>query len=96
MKEGHPGRPGSGRVGAIDVHSPDGAVRAGAFRNDSQGFGFIEQESGPDVFAHYNSILSGMSLGLRLSYSPLACFWIDCEDCPAGTILVRKMNKAGA
>jgi cold shock protein len=24
--------------------------------NDSKGFGFIEQESGPDVFAHYNAI----------------------------------------
>src|SRR5690606_41495616 len=25
--------------------------------NDSKGFGFIEQGSGPDVFAHYNSIV---------------------------------------
>ena len=24
--------------------------------NDSKGFGFIEQESGPDVFAHYSNI----------------------------------------
>ena len=24
--------------------------------NESKGFGFIEQESGPDVFAHYSSI----------------------------------------
>ena len=24
--------------------------------NDAKGFGFIEQESGPDVFAHYSSI----------------------------------------
>ncbi len=24
--------------------------------NEAKGFGFIEQESGPDVFAHYNSI----------------------------------------
>ena len=24
--------------------------------NDSKGFGFIEQESGPDVFAHYSAI----------------------------------------
>ncbi len=23
--------------------------------NDSKGFGFIEQESGPDVFAHYSA-----------------------------------------
>ena len=24
--------------------------------NESKGFGFIERESGPDVFAHYSSI----------------------------------------
>jgi CspA family cold shock protein len=26
--------------------------------NESKGFGFIEQESGPDVFAHYSAIVS--------------------------------------
>ncbi len=26
--------------------------------NESKGFGFIEQESGEDVFAHYNQIAS--------------------------------------
>ena len=26
--------------------------------NESKGFGFIEQESGPDVFAHYSEIIS--------------------------------------
>ena len=26
--------------------------------NDSKGFGFIEQESGPDVFAHFSAITS--------------------------------------
>ena len=26
--------------------------------NDSKGYGFIEQESGPDVFAHFSAILS--------------------------------------
>ncbi|QMT60832.1 MULTISPECIES: cold-shock protein [unclassified Legionella] len=26
--------------------------------NESKGFGFIEQESGPDVFAHFKEILS--------------------------------------
>ena len=26
--------------------------------NDSKGFGFIEQQSGPDVFVHYSSITS--------------------------------------
>ena len=26
--------------------------------NDSKGFGFIEQENGPDVFAHFSSIVA--------------------------------------
>lgn len=26
--------------------------------NESKGFGFIEQSTGPDVFAHYSQILS--------------------------------------
>jgi CspA family cold shock protein len=26
--------------------------------NESKGFGFIEQQSGPDVFAHFSAILS--------------------------------------
>lgn len=25
--------------------------------NDAKGYGFIEQESGPDVFAHFNAIV---------------------------------------
>ncbi|MAV26956.1 MAG: cold-shock protein [Gammaproteobacteria bacterium] len=25
--------------------------------NESKGYGFIQQESGPDVFAHFNSIV---------------------------------------
>jgi len=27
--------------------------------NESKGFGFIEQASGPDVFAHYSAITGG-------------------------------------
>lgn len=27
--------------------------------NETKGFGFIEQESGPDVFAHYSAISGG-------------------------------------
>lgn len=27
--------------------------------NDKKGFGFIEQESGPDVFAHFSAISGG-------------------------------------
>jgi cold shock protein len=33
--------------------------------NESKGFGFIEQESGPDVFAHFSAI-SGDGLKLLL------------------------------
>lgn len=29
--------------------------------NESKGFGFIEQESGPDVFAHFSAIISDSS-----------------------------------
>lgn len=28
------------------------------FFNESKGFGFIEQESGPDVFVHFSAIVS--------------------------------------
>jgi len=26
--------------------------------NETKGYGFIEQENGPDIFVHYNSIVS--------------------------------------
>jgi len=46
--------------------------------NESKGFGFIEQESGPDVFAHYSSISSsgyktlaeGQSVQFTVSQGP--------------------------
>ncbi len=35
--------------------------------NDSKGYGFIEQESGPDVFAHFNAI-AGEGQGRKTLY----------------------------
>ena len=37
------------------MSTPTGTVK---WFNESKGFGFIEQESGPDVFAHYSAISS--------------------------------------
>jgi len=35
------------------MSTPTGTVK---WFNDAKGFGFIEQESGPDVFAHFSAI----------------------------------------
>ena len=44
--------------------------------NDSKGFGFIEQESGPDVFAHYSAIASSgfktLAEGQQVSFTVTA------------------------
>ena len=41
--------------------------------NESKGFGFIEQESGPDVFAHFSAITGSgfktLSEGQRVEFS---------------------------
>jgi len=41
--------------------------------NESKGFGFIEQENGPDVFAHFSAIQSEgfktLAEGQRVSFS---------------------------
>lgn len=41
--------------------------------NESKGFGFIEQESGPDVFVHFSAINSSgfktLSEGQRVEFS---------------------------
>ncbi len=41
--------------------------------NESKGFGFIEQESGPDVFAHFSAIASSgfktLTEGQRVEFS---------------------------
>lgn len=41
--------------------------------NESKGFGFIEQQSGPDVFAHFSAIVSSgfktLSEGQRVEFT---------------------------
>ena len=41
--------------------------------NEAKGFGFIEQESGPDVFAHFSAIASSgfktLAEGQRVEFS---------------------------
>jgi len=38
------------------IHMSDKVTGTVKWFNESKGFGFIEQSSGPDVFAHYSAI----------------------------------------
>ncbi|MDA0705872.1 MAG: cold-shock protein [Proteobacteria bacterium] len=44
--------------------------------NDSKGFGFIEQENGPDVFAHFSAIqgdgFKSLSEGQKVQFTIVA------------------------
>ena len=48
--------------------------------NDKKGFGFIEQENGPDVFVHHSGIVTN---GFR-SLDEGAQVTFDIEDSPKG------------
>ena len=57
--------------------------------NEKKGYGFIEQEDGPDIFVHYSSInMSGfktLSEGERVSF--------DIEDSDRGPV-AKNVNKS--
>jgi len=57
--------------------------------NDKKGFGFIEQEDGPDLFVHYSSILSD---GFKtLSEGEQVSFEIEENDRGPKAIRVSKV-----
>lgn len=60
----------------------DGTVK---WFNDKKGFGFIEQENGPDVFVHHSGIVSN---GFR-SLDEGAQVTFDIEDGPKGLSAVN-------
>lgn len=52
---------------------PDTVTGTVKWFNESRGFGFIEQDSGPDVFAHFSAILDSsfktLSAGQRVQFT---------------------------
>ncbi|MDA3903027.1 MAG: cold-shock protein [Desulfuromusa sp.] len=56
--------------------------------NDSKGFGFIEQDNGPDVFAHFSAItgegFKSLSEGSRVSFDV-----VDGQKGPQAANIVR-------
>ncbi|MEA3362663.1 MAG: cold-shock protein [Thermodesulfobacteriota bacterium] len=56
--------------------------------NDSKGFGFIEQDNGPDVFAHFSAIsgegFKSLSEGARVSFDV-----VDGQKGPQAANIVR-------
>ncbi len=56
--------------------------------NDSKGFGFIEQDNGPDVFAHFSAItgdgFKSLSEGARVSFDV-----VDGQKGPQASNIVR-------
>ncbi|MCK5912319.1 MAG: cold-shock protein [Desulfuromusa sp.] len=56
--------------------------------NDSKGFGFIEQDNGPDVFVHFSAItgdgFKSLSEGARVSFDV-----VDGQKGPQASNIVR-------
>ena len=64
------------------------AVGTDKWFNDSKGFGFIEQDNGPDVFAHFSAItgdgFKSLSEGARVSFDV-----VDGQKGPQAANIVR-------
>jgi len=56
--------------------------------NDSKGFGFVEQDNGPDVFVHFSAItgdgFKSLSEGARVSFDV-----VDGQKGPQASNVVR-------
>ena len=51
--------------GTLQVETLKILRKGGCYHNDQKGFGFIEQENGPDVFVHHSAINASGFKSLR-------------------------------
>ena len=63
--------------------------------NESKGFGFIEQESGPDVFAHFSAIAGDGFKTAWMEDIGENVVALHCEDCTPLSIQMLTITKSG-